>query len=247
VSFADVLLRVIPEAEGELERLSVAVDLALRLHAKLDGVFVTDSGATDSNWARTLFERAASKTPLETSWRVVDGHSDAALLFQSRRADLTILPSGANDGGRQPAPETVALNSGRPVLILPAPPAAMSIGHTVLIGWDDTRESVRAIHDAMPLLLNADKVFVLTVMTEEDLEPLADRRFAEHMRRHGVSTELDRRYGDAAEEIASEARRLDVDMLVIGLRGQVDGGRLGLGEVSRRFVRSASLPVFCSA
>lgn len=243
MSFADVLLRVMPEADGELDRISVAVDLALRLQVRLDGVFIADGGATDSNWAQTLFERAVRRTSLETSWRVIHGHSDAALLFESRRTDLTILPSVATRRGGTPAPETIALNSGRPVLVLPA--TEISIGHTVLVGWDNSRESVRAVHDAMPILMEADRVFLLTVMTEDDPEPIADRRFAEHLQRHGVSAEIDRCYGDAANEIAAEVRRQDADMLVIGLRTAAGGH--GLGEVSRRFIRSTSVPVFCSA
>jgi nucleotide-binding universal stress UspA family protein len=130
-------------------------------------------------------------------------------------------------------------------LILPSA-ATSSIGHTILIGWNDTRESARSIHDAMPLLLISDRVVVITVLSGDELEPLADRRFAEHLRQHGVSVELRRRQGDPAEEIAAEARELEADLLVIGLRGERQGTKVVLGDVSRRFVRTVSLPVFCS-
>src|SRR5580704_2099650 len=123
---------------------------------------------------KDVFERAVSRTSIETTWRVVGGHSSRALLFQARRSDLAILPLGAAvGGGPDCAPELVALGSGRPVIILPAPANAMSIGHTVLVGWNDSRESARAVHDAMPILVAADKVVVLTVMGEDDLEPMA--------------------------------------------------------------------------
>jgi nucleotide-binding universal stress UspA family protein len=246
MSFADVLLRVVPTASDEVDRLAVAVDLAQRLHARLDGIFVNERGASKADWARNLFERAIARSPLETSWRVVDGPSASALLFHARRSDLTVLPAGTSvPGAPSRAPELIALESGRPALILPPPSASMSIGHRVLVGWNETRESCRAIHDAMPILMNADKVFVLTVMADDDLEPLADRRLAEHLLQHGVSAELERRHGDAAEEIAAEARRLDVDLVVVGLHGSAEA-RPALGEVSRRFLRTMSVPVFCS-
>jgi nucleotide-binding universal stress UspA family protein len=245
--FADILLRVDPTAEDELQRLAVAVDLAQRLHARLDGVYLASADAANkANWARTLFTRAVSQSPLETTWRVLDGHSNAALLFQARRSDLSILPGAADSRGEGYAAEQVAIDSGRPELILPAAAAGVPVGHTVLIGWNDSRESTRSIHDAMPILLIAERVFVVTVMTDSDLEPLADRRFAEHLQQHGVSVEVRRRQGDPAEEIAIEARELGVDLLVIGLRAEREGAKLRLGDVSRKFARTASLPVFFS-
>src|SRR6185312_468764 len=142
MAFVDVLLRVVPAAADELERLAVAVDLTQRLHARLGGVFVAgDDDGPAADWAHALFERAVSKTSLETNWRVLAGRSDAALLFQARRSDLAILPRGAAARtDERCAPAGVALASGRPVLILPdARVEALSIGHTVLVGWNDTR------------------------------------------------------------------------------------------------------------
>jgi nucleotide-binding universal stress UspA family protein len=245
---ADVLLRVAPRAQNELERLSIAADLTQRLHARLNGVFVATNENTDADHARNLFDRAVSRSSLEIAWRVVDGHSSGALLFQARRSDLSILPPcDALGGGPECRPELVALGSGRPAIILPTPASPMSIGHTVLVGWNDTRECARAVHDAMPILVAADKVIVLTVMGEDDLEPLADRRLVEHLRQHGVSVELARRHGETVEEIASEVRRLDADMLVIGLHRTPDGSPTPLGYVSTRLIRATSLPVFVSA
>lgn len=246
MSFADVLLQVMPAEAQEFERLSVAVDLVKRLHGRLNGVFVAVNAGKESDWARTLFERAVSRTSLETTWRVLDGHSGAALLFQARRSDLSILPSAGMgaDAARCP-PELVALESGRPILILPTPTNEMSIGHIVLVAWNDTREFARAVHDAMPILVGADKVTVLTVLSEDDAEPLADRRLVEHLREHGVSAELARRRGDPVTEIIAEAQQLDADILVFGLHRARDQSPK-LGEVSQRLVRTVSLPVFFS-
>jgi nucleotide-binding universal stress UspA family protein len=98
----------------------------------------------------------------------------------------------------------------------------------------------------MPLLLISEKVFVVTVLADDDLEPLADRRFAEHLIQHGVSAEIRRRRGDPAQEIAAEARELGADLLVIGLRGERLGAKVVLGDVSQKFMRTVSLPIFCS-
>jgi nucleotide-binding universal stress UspA family protein len=246
MSFADILLRAAPHGKAEFERLSLAVDLAQRLSARLDGVFVAECDRNASRWARTLFDRAVSKSSVETTWRMIDGRSSAALLFQVRRSDLAILPPAALLAGADlQEPELMGLESGRPVLVLPEPEEPISIGHTILVGWDESRESARAIHDALPILANADKVVVLTVITDDDLTPLGDRRLLEHLHAHGVPAELARRHGDPPEEIAAEIRRIEADMLVIGLRRAANAP--GLGDVGRRFIRTVSLPVFLSA
>ena len=245
--FADILLRVAPGGDDELQRLLVAVDLAQRLHARLDGVFVAVADGKDAEWARTLFERAVSKTSLETTWRVVDGRTCAALLYQARRSDLAILPTAAVAPGPDcREPERIALASGRPTLILPRPRDSLSIGHKVLVGWNDTREAARAVNDAMPVLVNADSVTVLTVMAGDDPEPLVDRQLTVHLRQHGVSVELVRRHGEPAEEIAAMAREIEADVLVIGLCGDDQEPQPKLGAVTQRFVRTTSLPVFLS-
>ena len=99
----------------------------------------------------------------------------------------------------------------------------------------------------MPILVAADKVLVLTVLGDDDGEPIADMRLLEHLRQHGVAAEFVRRRGeDAAEVIAREIRRTDADMLVVGLHEKQDSVEPRLGDVSHRFVHSGSLAIFCS-
>jgi nucleotide-binding universal stress UspA family protein len=248
VTFADILVRVIPTAAGELERLSVAVDLARRVESKLNGVFVAGEDDKNAEWARSLFERAVVRSPLETSWRVVEGRVEAPLLYMARRSDMVILPSaGAMPNGRRREPDYVALQSGRPILILPAPTDESSTGNTVVVGWNESREAARAIHDAMPILMAAERVLVLTVRRPGEANLIADVALRHHLRQHGVVAEVEHRSSDdPAEEIAAAARRIDADMVVIGLRERDDGAPGELGDVSQRFIHTGSLPVFCS-
>ena len=241
---ADVLLRVVPNSPTELERLAVA----RRLQSRLNGFYVAKGADNKADWARSLFERSVARSSLETSWRVVDGRSDAGLLFLARRSDLIILPSIGSDRARSvTAPDQIAMRSGRPVLILPHSDQPLSIGSTVVVGWNESRGAARALHAAMPILAAADKVLVLTVLAADEGEPIADARLLEHLRQHGVAAELVHRHGeDAAEVIACEIRRTDADMLVIGLHEEHPPIDLRLGDVSHRFVHTGSLPVFCS-
>jgi nucleotide-binding universal stress UspA family protein len=245
MSFADILMPVAPTAEDELVRLAVAVDLAQRLKARLNGVFVATNltSRREASWARSLFDRAVSLTSLETTWRVIDGREMAPLLFQARRTDLVVMPPAEPVvGSDSQRPELIALQSGVPTLVLPHPKNEMSIGHKILVGWNETREATRAIHDALPILENADKVWVLSVTPDDGPEPLGERRLVDHLTLHGAPIELARRHGDPGEEIAASALDLDVDMLVLGLKRRGND----LGDVSSRFVRSMTFPILFS-
>ncbi len=251
MSLSDILLRVMPAEPDELDRLSVAADLARRLNARLNGVFLAGPGKCEADWAQVLFGRAVAKTSLETTWRVIDGTSSEGFQYLARRSDLTILPgAGAVRGSsanRAYLPEQLAFQAGGPVLILPTEPTPTAIGNAVLVGWNDTRESARAIHDCMPILMIAERVYVLSVIADRKLEPASDIVLLQHLRQHGVAVELERRYGDdAAGELASESRRTDSDIIVIGLHQKIERQQWVVGDVTRRFVRTGSFPVFCS-
>jgi len=249
--FCDILLCVLPTIPDELDRLSVAVDLARRLNSRLNGVFVSRPGGPEIDWAQVLFERAVAKSSLETTWRVVDGSANEALLNLMRRSDLTILPCAGTVRGASahPAflPEQLTFLSGRPALILPGRESHTAIGTRVLVGWNNTRESTRAMHDSIPILAVAEKVHLLTVVPDRKFEPVADLLLLRHLRQHGVDANLERCYNvNAAERLATELHRTDSDLLVIGLHRKAGREQPNLGDVSRRFVGTGSLSVFCA-
>lgn len=65
--------------------------------------------------------------------------------------------------------ESLVLSSGRPVILFP-PSGAPSRIRLILVGWNATREAVRAVVDALPLLARAEAVEVLIVDHERQRE-----------------------------------------------------------------------------
>jgi hypothetical protein len=61
--------------------------------------------------------------------------------------------------------ESALFDSGRPVLIvLPlAHEPASALGETIVVSWNGSTETARAVSFAMPFLLKARRVVVLTV------------------------------------------------------------------------------------
>ena len=75
--------------------------------------------------------------------------------------------------------------SGVPILMLP-PPAATELGGTILVGWNGSREGTRAVHEALPFLVRAQRVVVCAVgeVAIHSLDAAAGM-----LRRHGVRAE----------------------------------------------------------
>jgi nucleotide-binding universal stress UspA family protein len=90
------------------------------------------------------------------------------------------------------------------VLIVPA--AAVSVKLTrAIVGWKDTRETRRAVSDALPLLRDTAHVSVVEIAAEADLA-------AAKLRLEDVAGWL-KRHGVAAESLASPSTGADADRL----------------------------------
>jgi nucleotide-binding universal stress UspA family protein len=126
-------------------RLDVATDLAQRFGARLVGLHVRrrfetsifldggfamddffniyDEGVkADETEARAAFTKTTTKgQELTTEWRAVDGYVDSELAVQARYADLVVAGQAGPEPTATPSdlPETVALTTGRPVLVVP--------------------------------------------------------------------------------------------------------------------------------
>lgn len=144
--------------------------------------------------------------------------------------------------------ETVLFNSGRGCLFVP--PAKMPGGdiNTVLVGWRNTRETARALAEALPLLKQAKNVIVALVLDSTPSEragemPGAD--IARHLDRHGVNVELREITGwdNAAAALLNEANKSGADLLVMGGYGHSRFREWVLGGVTREIMKAAEVPV----
>ncbi len=97
-------------------------------------------------------------------WRRDVPTGDAFLGQYARLFSATVVgrPGSGDDAPRMTTFETALFESGRPILLAPpAPPA--SLGEAVLIAWNGSTETARAVAFAMPFLRRAARVLVLSV------------------------------------------------------------------------------------
>jgi nucleotide-binding universal stress UspA family protein len=209
-----------------------------------------------SDRTRSRFEHAARAHGISAEWREIPEGPEADPALHARYADLTILgqldPDGAENELIRPRPEQVTLGSGRPVLIVPYAGHFGRVGRRVVISWSATREAARAVSDAMPLLIAADLVTVLTIDPRDGSDghgelPGAD--ISRHLARHGVKTEIERTVSaglPVGEVLLSRAADLGADLIVMGAYGHSRARELLLGGVTRSLLRSMTVPVLMS-
>ena len=102
--------------------------------------------------SHAAFDRAVAGKALSTEWCLADGRADDLLTACSRYADLTIVGQSDGEDASTPArlPGSVALASGRPVLVVPRSGARKPVGKVAMLCWNASRESARAATDALP-------------------------------------------------------------------------------------------------
>ena len=180
--------------------------------------------------ARNLFEQG-SAGGTNFRWRGGAAVDDGELGSLGRLYDVTVLPRPGPKGGRVTAFEAALFDSGRPVLMAP-PKAPETLGDAVLIHWNRSTETARAIALAMPILRKAKRVQVLFVEGNSVSGPSA-RDAVGHLVANGIAAtekSVEMKGRGPGETILQEAKAYGADLLLKGaytqsrLRQMIFGG-----------------------
>jgi nucleotide-binding universal stress UspA family protein len=251
-------------------RLNFAIDLARRFEASVIGfaaaeahVYVPhdESGMVASELLKRqtveIEERlAALKEEFlgvvgeqeHLSWRGLVGNPTELLAANARAADLVVTGMAAggasSDRRRTVDPGSLVLAAGRPVFIASETLAPVR-AETVVVAWKDAREARRAVLDAIPFLVGAKEVLVVTI--EEGEQKAARERAADVVRflmRHGARARADvlgigdSDVGDAVSQIARET---GADLIVAGGYGHSRFREWAFGGMTRSLLADGSV------
>jgi nucleotide-binding universal stress UspA family protein len=170
--------------------------------------------------------------------------------FQGRLHDLTVIdaPHEYFANGRAIA-EEVLFHTGRPMICVPAGTTTFKSSR-ILVAWDGTAKAARALNDAMPWLMQAEHVEIVTITNEKDLSKLVPgAEVAPQLARHGVKAEvvaLDPVGRDAGAALRQRATLAGVDMIVMGAFAHSRWRQMILGGVTDSMFSHAEIPVFMS-
>lgn len=203
-----------------------------------------------------VFRAGLAESGLTGAWLTGDADPPQALVRLAHHSDLVVIgqpdPDSPTAGRIGELIEQLLLHAGRPLLLVPYAGRFDAIGSRVLIGWTETRESARAVHDALPLLAGATAVTALTILEARhapvDSEPPA-AELAQHLQRHGIAATAARTVTDGianADALLSYACDIGVDLLVMGGYGHSPLRERMLGGVTRSLLQHMTVPVLMS-
>lgn len=173
-----------------------------------------------------------------TEWREALDNPTHALADAARAADLIVMGAvegaATGDAYRRADPGSIALQAGRPLLVI-ARDTDQVRARNVVVAWKDTREARRAVADAVPLLKSAEKVTVVTIAAEVDQwvrAGLAD--VVAFLGAHGVEAQPE--LIESADEHMALLESLDkcgADLIVSGAYGHSRLREWAFGGVTR--------------
>jgi nucleotide-binding universal stress UspA family protein len=266
------ILLPVDQSEQMPSALQVGWQLASAFEGTIDGVALRPAFAeivapdpivavtippadwNEADFARTVrqtfdaFAASHNATPGSGSrfrWRGGNAVEDGALGSLARVYDITVLSRPGPRGARMTALEAALFDSGRPVLMAPPNPLP-TFGETVLIHWNASTETARAIMVAMPLLRKARKVSLIAVEGHIVAGPSVKDAVG-YLLANGVTatektvTPARNRPGEA---ILAEASAVGADLLIKGAYTQSRLRQMIFGGATSHILGAAELPVF---
>jgi len=260
-------------------RIKVAARLARLYGGALQGVYVTstremtpftsamlpdsvvehrlrDTGEAQARAEQRFRAGAAAEQLTAVSWSAPAGAAIDAAILHACYADIAVvgqpLPEDAHAGFASDLVYGMLMNAGRPLLVVPHFGEFPVVGQNVLIAWKETRESARAVCDALPFLKRADKVVVMSISSAKDSagrQVDSDAGIAAYLARHDIVAKVRPEVAediDVGNLLLSRAADLSTDLIVMGAYSRARLAERVLGGVTRLMLQSMTVPVLMS-
>ena len=142
------------------------------------------------------------------------------LIDNAQVRDLVIIDvQGPLRQPRQGLVEAALFGSGRPIILVP-PAARPVVEGIALVAWDATRSSVRALHDALPLLIRAREVVIVSITDDKGFHAARSGedicRYLGRWDIHSRFEPVKRGSQNVGDVLLGYAARIKADLLVMG-------------------------------
>lgn len=141
--------------------------------------------------------------------------------------------------------QTILFDGGRPVMLIPMN-KQIDIGREVVISWNCTTESSRAVFAALPILKKANNVTILTVEKVITDGPSGEQ-VSELLASHGIEAKPvtisgdEKKIGDA---ILDFSKSVDADLIVKGAYTQSRLREIIFGGATRHLMLHSEIPIY---
>jgi len=163
---------------------------------------------------------------------------------------LIIDVRGSVESPRKELVEAALFASGRPIVFVP-PNAAVVANNRIVVAWDGTRSAVRAVHDALPLLVKSREVLAVSVVDDKLFPtPHSGHTLCRYLTRwdvHATFSTIQREKMNIGATLLAYARQADADLIVMGAFAHGFERALMLGSATRDiFEARIEIPVLLS-
>lgn len=220
-------------------------------------LFKSNCKATQSS-----FETRMKQEGISSEWRSINSlYPDIAesAILSGHTADLIITSQIGGDSEasvERDLVERLILELGRPVLIIPRTgrfaPRGEGISEKAIVGANGTKESARAMFDALPLLRAVKETRVVWVdpyTQPGDAGEVPGAEEAATLSRHNIKTVAEPMMTNgrnAGEALLMRASDLGADLLVMGAYGHSRMREFVFGGATRYVLEHATIPVMMS-
>jgi nucleotide-binding universal stress UspA family protein len=268
----DVMVPVDGNAADDA-RLAAANQIAEAFHSQITGLFlnvlpmliVPEDGVGAARAAELLEKARAAADRIEA--RLTERLARLQKPMQLRRFDIlkeavgdvaareartadafvALRPNGALSEPEHLV-EGVLFGSGRHIFLVPGRKPAKVTFDRVLVAWNGSRESARALAEARPYLHKAKAAVVVVVDDEPPTEGQAvlGKDAVEHLKHHHIKATLHHarlQDHDVGKTLVAEARRLQADLIVMGGYGHSRLREFLLGGATYELLHKAPVPL----
>jgi nucleotide-binding universal stress UspA family protein len=167
---------------------------------------------------------------------------------EARTADtfVALRPNGAMDPER--LVEGVLFEAGRHLYLFPETERPKVAFDRVLLAWNHSRESTRAMAEGMPFLAKAKEVAVAVITDKQATEQsaLVGADVVNHLKHHGIDAVLHRiksRDSDMASALIVEAKDRKANLIVMGGYGHLRLREWLLGGMTYSLMHRSPVPL----
>ncbi len=276
MEFKNILIHL-DHSSGCRNRLETAFALANSFNAKLNGLFVVPdyivpsyveaqisvdliTDVTEKAIARArdtldTYQKFADDANVSMESHVLEGQVIPILREHTKYSDLLILGQDQPDDPDNTSyglADTLLFEGACACIVVPHSGKLEAPGKRVLLTWNASRESARALREAMPLLANAETVVMLS--SEPDNSDTAMARGHPHaqeltrfLESHGIeaiSSGISDMDISATDAIIGQAADMNADLIVMGAYGHARLREIILGGVTRDLLKTTTVPLF---
>jgi nucleotide-binding universal stress UspA family protein len=268
----DVMVRLDGSAADEV-RLAAVNEIADLFHSQVIGLFLNilpvviaaEDGvgaigaaellraareAGDKVEAKLLQRLNRLQKPVELRRFDILSEDTANVVAREARVADTFVALRPNGAPREPEHlvEGVLFGSGRHLFLVPNRKPAKTPFEHIVVAWNGSRESARALAEALPYLHKATQVTVVVVDEEPpmELQAVLGTDAVNHLKHHEINAVLHHirmRDADIGATLIAEARRLKADLIVMGAYGHSRVREWLLGGATYALLHKAPIPL----